>query len=183
MNLKNLSGQRKGSIEKQNEYEYKWNLKIYRFHWKTKWLWKKLKFKNVLEPGKEKAPLNGRQFPPTEGSFKHLSDRWERKQWSTRLKPQWFTTMFVIILIILIKTMILSSNQSSVDDMAAVARGDGQTRSCSSFLPFDCYCCNCNCYRHPHCCCHCSCNDHNFVVCCPRGDNQTRLSVVLLHSW
>jgi len=46
------------------------------------------------EPGKEKAPLNGRQFPPTEGSFKHLSD----------------------------------SNQSSVDDMAAVARGDGQTR-------------------------------------------------------
>ena len=28
MNLKNLSGQRKGSIEKQNEYEYKRNLKI-----------------------------------------------------------------------------------------------------------------------------------------------------------
>ena len=78
--------------------------------------------------------------------------------------------------------MILSSNQSSVDDMAAVARGDGQTRSCSSFLPFDCYCCNCNCFCHPHCCCQCSYHDHNFVVCCPRGDNQTGLSVGLLHS-
>ena len=59
------------------------------------------KTENLLEPGKEKAPLNGRQFPPTEGSFKHLSDRWERKQQSSRLKPQWFTdvitTMFVTI--------------------------------------------------------------------------------------
>jgi len=47
-----------------------------------------------MEPGREKAPLAGRQFPPAEGSFKHLSD----------------------------------SNQSSVDDMAAVAR-DGQLQA------------------------------------------------------
>ena len=45
--------------------------------------------------------------------------------------------MFIILKIVLIKTIIISSNQSSVDDMAAVARGDGQTRSCFSFLPFD----------------------------------------------
>ena len=42
--------------------------------------------------------------------------------------------VFIIIMVMLTNTVIIS-NQSSVDDMAAVARGDGQTRSSPSPSP------------------------------------------------
>ena len=41
-------------------------------------------------------------------------------------------TMFIMTIMFIITFII--SNQSSVDDMAAVARGDGQTRSLSLFI-------------------------------------------------
>ena len=67
---------------------------------------------NKTEPGKEKAPLNGRQFPPTEGSFKHLSDRWSLL---LIILSRWSTNIMMITLMISmtnITTMIMSMEGS-----------------------------------------------------------------------